>query len=99
MIRRPPRSTLFPYTTLFRSVDGPLLDDGDRRSAAQLRRREDATGDQSAAQDLHIAIVGAEHAQDLGASAGVFETVEQLRPDRRVVDFRQAGDRLGLRGG
>src|SRR3712207_9360330 len=26
MIRRPPRSTLFPYTTLFRSVD-PALDD------------------------------------------------------------------------
>src|SRR3989449_4996537 len=25
MIRRPPRSTLFPYTTLFRSL--PLLDD------------------------------------------------------------------------
>src|SRR2546430_11331388 len=27
MIRRPPRSTLFPYTTLFRSVDmGPHLE-------------------------------------------------------------------------
>src|SRR5260370_15468540 len=25
MIRRPPRSTLFPYTTLFRSPVGPLL--------------------------------------------------------------------------
>src|SRR2546426_5987358 len=25
MIRRPPRSTLFPYTTLFRSSDGGLL--------------------------------------------------------------------------
>src|SRR2546430_13341399 len=25
MIRRPPRSTLFPYTTLFRSVRGRLL--------------------------------------------------------------------------
>ena len=24
MIRRPPRSTLFPYTTLFRSAAGPL---------------------------------------------------------------------------
>src|SRR5258708_14223446 len=24
MIRRPPRSTLFPYTTLFRSVSSPL---------------------------------------------------------------------------
>src|SRR5256885_17032749 len=25
MIRRPPRSTLFPYTTLFRSLRGPCL--------------------------------------------------------------------------
>src|SRR3712207_7355399 len=24
MIRRPPRSTLFPYTTLFRSAGGPI---------------------------------------------------------------------------
>src|SRR5947209_8897768 len=24
MIRRPPRSTLFPYTTLFRSASGPI---------------------------------------------------------------------------
>src|SRR2546430_13096420 len=31
MIRRPPRSTLFPYTTLFRS--------GDRRRARQSPRR------------------------------------------------------------
>src|ERR1039458_9723587 len=29
MIRRPPRSTLFPYTTLFRS-DGGILRRGDR---------------------------------------------------------------------
>src|SRR3712207_7476079 len=27
MIRRPPRSTLFPYTTLFRSLEAGLLDD------------------------------------------------------------------------
>src|SRR5258708_26037237 len=27
MIRRPPRSTLFPYTTLFRSPDKPLKGD------------------------------------------------------------------------
>src|SRR3712207_8405337 len=26
MIRRPPRSTLFPYTTLFRSLDGLTVD-------------------------------------------------------------------------
>src|SRR5688572_30973653 len=28
MLRRPPRSTLFPYTTLFRSVGAQLLHDG-----------------------------------------------------------------------
>src|SRR3712207_8046338 len=28
MIRRPPRSTLFPYTTLFRSVGSGLLPEG-----------------------------------------------------------------------
>src|SRR5260370_1740904 len=32
MIRRPPRSTLFPYTTLFRSVHA-------RRHACRIRRR------------------------------------------------------------
>src|SRR5687768_18270061 len=42
MIRRPPRSTLFPYTTLFRSMlgTGQLVardaDDGDARRSAGL---------------------------------------------------------------
>src|SRR5260370_6566373 len=27
MIRRPPRSTLFPYTTLFRSIERTIVDD------------------------------------------------------------------------
>src|SRR5258708_13474470 len=30
MIRRPPRSTLFPYTTLFRSADGSFVLDGSK---------------------------------------------------------------------
>src|SRR5256885_13301157 len=37
MIRRPPRSTLFPYTTLFRS-------DGAHRRAARARLRARARG-------------------------------------------------------
>src|SRR3712207_8470567 len=36
MIRRPPRSTLFPYTTLFRSRVGGELD-GRRRHRAEAR--------------------------------------------------------------
>src|SRR2546430_11017883 len=48
MIRRPPRSTLFPYTTLFRSargptgrpVDGDAMDDNDaeRKGDGDLHR-------------------------------------------------------------
>src|SRR2546422_8910209 len=42
MIRRPPRSTLFPYTTLFRSdriwIAAPSLP-GDRPAAVELERR------------------------------------------------------------
>src|SRR2546430_3228251 len=39
MIRRPPRSTLFPYTTLFRSeLDRPAV------QLADLRRRDPARG-------------------------------------------------------
>src|SRR3712207_7575034 len=44
MIRRPPRSTLFPYTTLFRSGDGgrrrlPLTGLGDLQPRGVRRRR------------------------------------------------------------
>src|SRR5258707_2653409 len=39
MIRRPPRSTLFPYTTLFRSRTA--LHDGARPSHARIRRLHD----------------------------------------------------------
>src|SRR5258708_6928840 len=40
MIRRPPRSTLFPYTTLFRSlIVGPM---GDKSTRGPLRIRQDA---------------------------------------------------------
>src|SRR3712207_8744719 len=54
MIRRPPRSTLFPYTTLFRSAQGaggarrqvrhprlPRAGAHDRRAAARDPRAED----------------------------------------------------------
>src|SRR3712207_7578918 len=56
MIRRPPRSTLFPYTTLFRSVAGAqrggeeLLGVGEEAlavdGAVEHQRRDDALGPQ-----------------------------------------------------
>src|SRR5688572_32074759 len=39
MIRRPPRSTLFPYTTLFRSIDDGLAEFAQRRVHGALGLR------------------------------------------------------------
>src|SRR2546422_7673393 len=43
MIRRPPRSTLFPYTTLFRS-DLPRHRDLDRRPGGEIEREAKGIG-------------------------------------------------------
>src|SRR5256885_3733607 len=42
MIRRPPRSTLFPYTTLFRSGRLDLISSGRRRFEIQSLNQEKA---------------------------------------------------------
>src|SRR5438270_12024565 len=39
LIRRPPRSTLFPYTTLFRSGEDELAKEGAGESALKADRR------------------------------------------------------------
>src|SRR5438309_9159951 len=44
MIRRPPRSTLFPYTTLFRSVAPHGVDYPDRVPPVVHERRADVEG-------------------------------------------------------
>src|SRR2546429_6718600 len=41
MIRRPPRSTLFPYTTLFRSLERFLEERGKKEQAAMVRKISD----------------------------------------------------------
>src|SRR2546427_5591558 len=53
MIRRPPRSTLFPYTTLFRSrVGGQAEHTGARDGPGEPRQSEDAGRDHGASGDL-----------------------------------------------
>src|SRR3712207_7410695 len=59
MIRRPPRSTLFPYTTLFRSRERQVLPDrrheeGERTEQHQLERGVDQLGDEARAEAAEI---------------------------------------------
>src|SRR3712207_8137133 len=46
MIRRPPRSTLFPYTTLFRSIEEDI-DDLSSQTAGLREERTDADAESS----------------------------------------------------
>src|SRR3712207_7198345 len=58
MIRRPPRSTLFPYTTLFRSVTGGARG-AEAGLAAHGRRRRRAGGRQDGLGQRHDPADGA----------------------------------------
>src|SRR3712207_7148069 len=66
MIRRPPRSTLFPYTTLFRSGVG-LQAVGERRAAGAVDERP-ARGDRGG--DRPVAQLELRSAEDLELGRG-----------------------------
>src|SRR5256885_7071186 len=57
MIRRPPRSTLFPYTTLFRSELAQVVDDVIAANAALVEEYRTAADDK-ARKKKHGALMG-----------------------------------------
>src|SRR2546430_10751729 len=59
MIRRPPRSTLFPYTTLFRSLDKQMLN---RAASTDLLSALEAEASSQA-----LAIASDDHAEGVAA--------------------------------
>src|SRR3712207_8989448 len=73
MIRRPPRSTLFPYTTLFRSPSHPAV-------PARGRRQPGGPADRGHARPLLATVAGpahgARHVPVLGGAAGVLRSEE-----------------------
>src|SRR2546430_8901564 len=66
MIRRPPRSTLFPYTTLFRSAPG-AAGAGARPAAPGVSARGDQAALLPALRDRHPAQRGAQERRKSGA--------------------------------
>src|SRR2546427_3780903 len=79
MIRRPPRSTLFPYTTLFRSLRrreraaGGELHDHRRPSASVDARRLDAAEARDGARQLALegALRSEEHTSELQSQSNL----------------------------
>src|SRR5256885_8127799 len=82
MIRRPPRSTLFPYTTLFRSLD--LLGQRVGHDIEVLRLEPEHQVAHAAAHEkrLETALAQAvQHAQRVGRDAGAGNRVLGARDD------------------
>src|SRR2546427_9604508 len=71
MIRRPPRSTLFPYTTLFRSCIGQQIAQRDAQQAgicdqllrATAQEADEAAGRKVQAQDRKSTRLNSSHSQ------------------------------------
>src|SRR5258705_9428969 len=96
MIRRPPRSTLFPYTTLFRSLSrlpAPYLPPLSRPGIALAQRRHlvvrtrhgAATRPRTSPQDRKSTRLNSSH---LGISYAVFFLEKKIRLFISKVDLR-----------
>src|SRR2546422_8199045 len=75
MIRRPPRSTLFPYTTLFRSGGGEAM-----RRAGAAHRHEHRAGGRAREQELEP--------PDLVAAAATGRAVLPFRSEEHTSELQ-----------
>src|SRR5437588_6819170 len=82
MIRRPPRSTLFPYTTLFRSLAQRL--DVDRQQLAVRHRRESQCRMQRAG--------GFEDVVGVGGLAGHVQVRRLVRSEEHTSELQSHSD-------
>src|ERR1044071_9993625 len=89
MIRRPPRSTLFPYTTLFRSRRQLLLETRQARCEVRLRvpphRSEEHTSALQSRVDISYAVFCLKKQNNTGrrrGGTGVAEDPSPARPHR-----------------
>src|SRR3712207_9588994 len=100
MIRRPPRSTLFPYTTLFRSQSGNDEPPAPAREGPSPGNRPESTGqpEDAGRPEPQAALVPVVHLSSLRESVGLPEL--SRRQDLAVpVGVRGAAEQLLDRSG
>src|SRR2546430_10262854 len=91
MMRRPPRSTLFPYTTLFRSPPAPalrLVDDAGERV-------EDGVDVGAHVQSVEFIVVGDVHdRRHPGGIDGLHQTRQEPRRDRKSTRLNSSHSQI-----
>src|SRR3712207_7525291 len=82
MIRRPPRSTLFPYTTLFRSHRSAIVQQGLPRDGAQEEAGEERHHDEP---EEHVAPTPALEGDEVGDRVRSEEHTSELQSRQYLV--------------
>src|SRR3712207_6981762 len=85
MIRRPPRSTLFPYTTLFRSPVGE--ETTLEHVAVEVAVLPDAEPDVALARPLRRALVGVHHHRAAGDDVGPDRKSTRLNSSHANISY------------
>src|SRR3712207_9256967 len=90
MIRRPPRSTLFPYTTLFRSHDAPVGEG----TVVPGRAADGLVNGRQAGDRLFVGVLEGAGGKGVG---GLRVGAQAQRPELLGAGFDQAVDRKSTR--
>src|SRR2546430_12186578 len=94
MIRRPPRSTLFPYTTLFRSLRWPCAPCGERGREDLRRIRASARASKARRRDRSCGPICAarseEHTSELQSQSNLVcrLLLEKKKKKKQIQDIR-----------
>src|SRR2546430_6856104 len=87
MIRRPPRSTLFPYTTLFRSqaaaVEAPAQQDTRTEDRVRVERRESA---EQGLQPVGMGVRSEEHTSELQSQSNLVCRLLLEKKKKEITD-------------
>src|ERR1035437_11019479 len=84
MIRRPPRSTLFPYTTLFRSIITRPIQRGELREPDRLMGYVRTVVRRQVAAHIDIAVHARRNQQSIDPAMTLSD--HQPDPERRVIE-------------
>src|SRR2546430_10884724 len=89
MIRRPPRSTLFPYTTLFRSVNEPWRLAAKRREKRSTSQRLPITIANLSDWILELVLRSEEHTSELQSQSNLVCRLLLEKKNLRTNNYRR----------